>query len=478
MLFPDQPADFHWDPALVRRARVLLHTGPLHDLRAGDARVDEDRRHYDSLLLAMRVMDLIVENAGLETEVDSEAVNRALEPLLCAMDEAAGMAPDAERHRLAIDRVLGGLRNDEDRRRPFSAVYQDFDENGKAVLRRFQFWLVQDHFHASGRTVLRLSTEATNLYLNALELDIEDAQTAAEAVLESQLARGKFDEAVQSARNARLQSLRYDQKIEGLLRDTRRDLRRVDWKKDAPRMLAEALEHIRVRLETEQSILTAAEERLDALAASESARKVAEVADLVRDCRSRHMDLHHRLMGARNVFLDEQARQSFTPAPALTMPSLEAEVLEPVLRMRAGQAREAVDFAFPLWFGARAAPMFSLVDLALWQLRPRREQGPAQVMVGEADLAPGAADVPRFPPALREAADRLFAGIQAPATLSALLQQAPGAGTSPQLVALYALNEYAAEGTWRVEKLTHEKLHAPGFEGDELLIHPVSADAA
>jgi hypothetical protein len=227
-----------WRGALTHRSRVLLHTAPLHDLRAGDAHLDDERRHYDSLSLALKIIDLIVENTGLDREVDRAAVSRALAPLLHSMDEAAGVAPDARRHALVIDRVLGGLRNDEERRRQFSVKYQDFDPEGKAVSRQLEFRLVADHFHPSGGTVLRLSNEAINLYLNALELDIEDAQTVAEAVVQSQLARGKFDEAVQTARNARLQSLRFREKIETVLRETRRNLRRVDWREEVPMTIA------------------------------------------------------------------------------------------------------------------------------------------------------------------------------------------------------------------------------------------------
>jgi len=308
-----------------------LHAEPLFAMRAAQARVDECFRHYDSMALALKVFDLIVENTGLEREVDRSGATRGLEPLLLAMDEAAGVAPNSERHASMVDRVLGGLRNDDDRRRPFSAEYQDFEADGTAVTRRLEFRLLEDHFHPSGGTVLRLSNAAINLYLNALELDIEDAQTAAEAVVQSQLARGKFDEAVQSARNARLQSLRYLEKIDTVLRETRRNLRRVDWRLEVPRILSDALAHIRTRLETERAVLNSAEERLDSLAGEEPARKVAQIASLIRDCQGRHTELHERLMGARNVFLDEQARQNFVPPSVLKFPSLEVEVLEPLL---------------------------------------------------------------------------------------------------------------------------------------------------
>ena len=57
---------------------------------------------------------------------------------------------------------------------------------------------------------MQLSSEAINLFLNALDLDIESAQEANEAVVRFQLERGKFDQARSFAENARGQSLRYD----------------------------------------------------------------------------------------------------------------------------------------------------------------------------------------------------------------------------------------------------------------------------
>jgi hypothetical protein len=210
----------------------------LFDLRRSDSLRAEELRHYDTLALAIKVWDLIVENMGLDVEMDRKSLRAALEPLLLKMDRAAGIEPNSERHDAAVEQVLGGLANDSERRRPFSVAYQDF-ANGEAVQRMLEYRLVLDYLHPSGGTVLRLSNEAINLYLRAWDLDIEDAQAAAEAVVLSQLNRGKFDEAVHSARNARLQSLRYWEKITRIVRDTRRDVHRVDWAGEVPKLLDE-----------------------------------------------------------------------------------------------------------------------------------------------------------------------------------------------------------------------------------------------
>lgn len=469
-----------WDRFLTHRMRVLLHTVPMHELRLSDTRRDTELRHYNSLALAMKVLDLIIENTGLDREADRAAVERALAPFLQAMDEAAGVSPDPHRHEEMVDRVLSGLRNDSGSRRPFDITYQDFDDQGHAVTRQLEFRLVADHFHPAGGVVLRLSNEAVNLYLNALELDIEDAQAAAEAVVHSQLARGKFDEAVQSARNARWQSIRYQEKVDTILRDTRRDVGRVDWHDEVPKLLTEALAHIKGRLDTESAILQTAEERLDILdAGDERCRRVAEVAQLIRDCRLRHIDLHNQLMRARNVFLDEQARQAFVPTPLQPLPELVSEVLQPVLRLGRARALEVLEPAFPAFLGAQPPATLSIAELVLWQLRPRREQSSDEVPVEETDLSVYGADVLRYPPEIREHAEAILARITSPVTLSALLEEAQADGAPPdllELLVLLALHHYAPDESGvspiRVERVPEVVLQAARFFGDEMEICP------
>jgi hypothetical protein len=251
-------------------------------MRRGDAIRDAELRHYDGLVLALRVLDVVIDRLGLEAEADREVVTRAFRPVLSAMDDAARVPVSPKRHEWMLDKLLGGLRNDGDARRPFREEYTAIDDDGQAQRHALEFRLLFDAFHPSGRTVLRPSAEACNLYLGLLDLDVEDAQAAAEAVVESQLARGRFDEAVHSARQARIQSVRFRDKVLQILRDTRRDVDRVDWKVEAPRTLNESLAHLERRVAVERGILGAADERLEIMPDEEagSRRAVAQVADL------------------------------------------------------------------------------------------------------------------------------------------------------------------------------------------------------
>src|SRR5262249_33060243 len=70
-----EPADTMsegWPRDLTRRLRVLLHTSPLDGLRRSDAIRDAEFRHYDSVALALRVLDIVIDRLGLEAEADRE----------------------------------------------------------------------------------------------------------------------------------------------------------------------------------------------------------------------------------------------------------------------------------------------------------------------------------------------------------------------------------------------------------------------
>jgi len=469
-----------WTRSLAHRLRVLLHTLPLDALHRSNALRDPELRHYDGLALGLATMDLIVDHMGLDVDVDRARVATHLGPLLEAMDRVSGKEPDAEHHSAMVDRVISALRNDDERRRPFAMSYLDLD-GGKLVRRLREFRLVYDQFHPDGGTVLRLSNEAVNLFLGALELPIEDAQAAAEAIVQSQLARGRLDEALESAQRAHLQSIRYKAKLEHVLRDTRRDVTSLDWRVEVPRLLEEALSHVSARLLVEQTIVNTATERLDLLEeGDERGAIVARIASLARECMLLHTSLQGPLMRARNVFLDEQARQRFVAPPLTARPELVRDVLEPVLAMGKKDALALVEAIQPLLIGAHPPSVLSLRVLIDWQLRPRREVAPSPHAVAEPDLAERGLDPTRFPTEIRTLVTELLEGLTEPRTLSDLLrvlrdQGAPEA--TLDALALSVSEAFAQEEGHTVERMG-KRFEVAGWFGDELMISPGGAKHA
>lgn len=184
-----------WNVSLSNRQRVLLHAQPILQMRQSWlARADTDGR-YDPMCLAMKLLDLVIDQSGFGNEVMRQTVADALFPLLASLDEAAQVTPDADRSQGTVDRLIDGLLNEVDRGRSFAIEYSEFDEAGRASRKEVHGY--------SGEIALQLSSEAINLFLNALDLDIESEQIANDAVVQYQLERGKYDKARASAENAR-----------------------------------------------------------------------------------------------------------------------------------------------------------------------------------------------------------------------------------------------------------------------------------
>lgn len=302
----------------------------------------------------------------------------------------------------------------------------------------------------------------------------------------SQLARGRFDEAVESARQARWQSIRYQERVRRVVLDTRRDVARVDWRQEVPALLKGALDHIADRIASEQEIVRAATERLRNLRPDDdNAPRVARVAELIRDCHLRHMDLHDQVMGVRNVFLDAQARQAFTPMPGQPLPELTRDVLAPLLSLERRRAQGILDVAAPGLLGPLPPKTVSLAELTTWLLQPRRAPARGEVPIAPPELAHLEDELARYPDALRHRAEELLAAAEAPVTLSALLAAARTAdlpGGALELVVLLALQHYDPDAIGRlaiaVDGVPGTRLDDPAFWGDELEIAPLGDDQA
>lgn len=436
-----------WRTDQTRRLRVLLHTVPLLDLHAGDGRV-VDLRHYDSLAVTLRIFDVILEAMGTEVGVDAASLTGALQPLATAMDRRACLAPDAERHRALVDRILGCLLNDGARRQKFEGTYVDIGPDGEAEEVVFHYRLLEEvHRDGDGAIVLRLTNEAINIYLGALDQDIEDAQVAAEAVIREQIQRGSFAKAVQMARDARLQSMRYVEKLQRILELTRRNVRQVDWVDDVPAMLTAAGAHLQRRLVEERTILGAVDEQLSVLRpGSEEARQVATIKQLVQQCWRQHSDLSARLVGARQIFLDEQGRQGFAEAVRGDRPSFPTDVLDPMMALPVREAVQVGDAALVAIAGAVAPPLLSLDALIGWMLRPRREVAVQGVAVAEREMATLPEELQRFPGPIRAAAERYLLGVASPTSAADLLATAETEVTDLAILECLALRVFQIYG--------------------------------
>jgi hypothetical protein len=464
-----------WDRHLTHQTRVLLCVEPLLRVLRSDENRSEELEHYDSLALALKLLDHIVTHSGLEHEADSDTAMRELLPLMEAMDQAASIEPDIERQIRMAKIVLGALRNDKEGLRPFKRVYTDF-ASGYAIKRELAVRLIEERYTARGDIVLHLSNEATNLLLNALAHDIEDEQAAAEAIVQSQLARGHLQDAISTARAARLYSSRLREKIERLLTSTRRDLSRVDWKQEVPRILSESLKHLESRCDVEHNIIKSAREKQDALTpGSEEAYYLTTLILIISDCRQCHMEL--QLMEAPQVFLDEQERQVFAIRRRLDLPDMLSDVLTPLLSMRRVVAAQALPIISASCFGVRAPNAFTLTQNLQRLLQPRREPRPETVPVAEWEPIAASNDQLRYTRDVYERTENYLNTLQRPVRLAYLLQQALEAGESELTLEVILFSVLRHFDPYDVDapkfltiKIDDEQFFISNFYGDNVLI--------
>jgi tetratricopeptide (TPR) repeat protein len=465
----------------------LLHTQPLVTLQLKWKLGADELSHYDALTLAIKVFDTIIDRSGFGNEVTEEIILDALQPLLLAFDDSEQLPRDRQRYEQVVQRLIGYLRNDSNRGRAFEVDYSDFNKKHELVRKVLQFKLLKETHGFSGDVVMQLSSEAINLFLNALDLDIESAQEANEAVVRFQLERGKFDQARAFAENARGQSLRYDDKIQRIIAQTRRDILQVDWRNEVDQLLVEATAHVKDRLRIENEIVETAENKLDSANLDEGQRKtLLEVVHLMRDCVHRHMSLNRQLMPARNHFLEQQTRQCFNDSFVAQPVNLRDEILQPLLTMQQNDVIQLAEIVVPMMHGPRTPNLLSLARLVSWQMQPLRTQTGGELEIIEMELEESGVEDRRFDDDVLADSDKVFVELNQPVSLSELLKRMDDDGCPESVqdaVVMRILDQFAPESDegddaefvhvdlLETNGIVHDRIH-----GDELLITPVHSN--
>lgn len=402
------------DDAVVRRVKAVAATRPLHDLDRNKGTYDGSYwEHYDLLTLAVAAIDQVALAMGVSAGLP--------------YDDATGyVAGQAERQRpdgapdewLSVaQRVLGGLVSDA----PHEAVYA-LHAGGTVSRRIHDFRLLYEQWSADGSVHLRASEEAINVLVDALDLDVESAQIAAEAQMRVLIARNALASAVAVARRARYQSVQYLERVRTVVRDTSINPDTCDWAEEIPAFLTASLDHVIERVEAEGQLVQAVEERRDAAASTELRRQANQLIAVLRECRLRHTDLQRHLLGARQKFRDAQDDRFARPRTSLRRADIEGDVLEPLLSLPVAEASAVGDRIMAVFAAPRRIVLPTLAVMIDELLEPRAEPAP-----GEPEPEPvfGEEPSPWWEPYWDVAEDIIdSAGDQV--TLSTLIAQARG----------------------------------------------------
>ena len=481
------------DASVRARWRALVLTDPVARLVRNAAHAGIDDATYDLRQLALAAIDIAVASMGFARQITLAQLVASVADVAQLMDGSAARAPATEATRW----VVRGLLNDAENQSAFVYVFHDV----RAVPPRreeyaFKLLSLQD---SPGGAIVQPSPQAVMLYLNGLNLDVDDAEEALSVVLRRQLDDRRFEAAGRTAATAERASVAMAAALTEIIESTRRNVHAADWLTDVPAHLARARKHVRARVEADGEVISHVMSGIDAEADAAVRRASGDLVETLQRIRDVHLDLASRAAGAREVYRQAQLQQVFSRPVRLRLLNVERELFEPLLAMADSDA-EPVGTAFTdRILGFRLPRVLHLGDLVDTLLAPTREITPIEYVPED----PGDADEPdvqAYPPAVVAAATRILRRAQhTPVPLSQLVDTA--AATDPELVdgavddvielvTLAALWAYAPDtpepsqsNDTSIDTLigaltahrTHDTIDRPTVWGNELMISSTEA---
>jgi hypothetical protein len=473
---------FH-DEGLARRLKALACTAPLHDLDARKVRLDWcEGAGYQMAEIALQAIDQVTVAMDFDRGADHEDVVSRVLPFVAAQAPERDRAEHARVARWVLDNLINVGSTD----RGFRALYGTFGASGAYQRRVWDFRLLVELVSPEGEIYLRASDEAINVLVGALDTDVESAQIAAEVKLENLIRRGRLSDAQLAAQQARYRTVQYAETLRRKLEATRRDVRAVDWEREVPDLIDEALTQIAERYRYENAILTNITQIRDEAEEPVHKRKAAELVVIVSDCIRRHTQLQARLQEAGGTFRVEQDRQQFSGHVQRAVVDLFGHLLVPTLGLSVAQATAPVAAFFGAVSGLMPPKLPRLVRLVEQLLTPPQDKGHLLDEVPEPELAP-LPDPDVFSEEQWRQASELLELEEVPRRLSGLLADARVLDPDlPLLVALCVLHAVAPEIGVAVRQGDDAVLLAvddgtalrdPQFGGCDLLVGVARLDA-
>jgi hypothetical protein len=349
-----------------RRVTALAYLTPVLELERHKNAGGRDWRCYDMRLLAVTAVDTAASGAGLAGEggVPREDV------LAAVTDEARRCAPERphREHRQAATFVIDALLNQTSNDASHEVEIVDVTDGYQR--RMLTVRLLFETLAGDGQTVLvNVDPAAVHLLIVALDRDLEAAQVAFDEVIRFQMRTGRLDDATTSAQQALLLSRRYRDSIREHLRSLRQNLHTVDWDDVVEPTLARALEHVEGRVAAETVLREharqarvgddPAEDGSDQ-ATAQVRQRASELYQLMQSCLATLTDLQGDLLGAREQFRAEQARQAFAPPAPIGTVDLVEEVLGPLLAGSAAEGTQRAELLMVAFAGTAMPELFEL----------------------------------------------------------------------------------------------------------------------
>lgn len=279
----------------------------------------------DTQYLSLTALNYMMEGSAMGEGYTQTDVVEYLADVVLAMQPGASLI---RRQRIS-EIVVDSLDNAGNDYLPHSYEYFDAPSG---EMRRYEFRLTTYEPDFDDTYRYRPTPEGYLVLLGMLDLKVEDYQILVEKMLQLLIERGRYEQAYEFARRARLLSIEHRQQILEFIDQARRAPGAVDWRRDIAPRLSEARIHVRARQDEDRQMEEAVRNQLG------RASDVAVREHLVRLFKVLHSagTLRARLQGdvvdAGAQFMNAQAG-AFRPRRPSAFPDLATNMLPDVLSL-------------------------------------------------------------------------------------------------------------------------------------------------
>lgn len=188
----------------------------------------------------------------------------------------------------------------------------------------------------------RPTAEGYLVLMGMLDLEVEDHQILVERMLQVLIERGRFDQAYEFARRARMLSIEHRQQLRDFINQAWRAPGSVVWTRDIGPRLTEARTHIHARQEEDRRMEESVREQLIQVEDIRAREQLVRLHDVLRSASTVRAQLQLEVTGAGDKFMDAQAT-AFRARKPSGLPDLEARLLPAAMQCPAERFAKNAD---------------------------------------------------------------------------------------------------------------------------------------
>lgn len=188
----------------------------------------------------------------------------------------------------------------------------------------------------------RPTAEGYLVLMGMLDLKVEDHQILVERMLQLLIERGRFDQAYEFARRARMLSIEHRQQIRDFIHQAWRAPGSVAWTRDIAPRLNEARQHIHARQEEDRRMEESVREQLIQVTDPQARQQLGRLDEVLKSASSVRAHLQVDVTGAGDKFMSAQAGAFRSRRPS-SFPDLETGLLPDALAVSQHELVKHVD---------------------------------------------------------------------------------------------------------------------------------------